>query len=74
MRFACIRRGDQVELHVSDDGRGLALHKLYEKGVAAGIFNATERPERMSEIQGALDHLVDELVHSPEERLEAKEW
>lgn len=44
VRFACIRRGTQVELHVSDDGRGLALHKLYEQGVAAGIFNATQRP------------------------------
>jgi hypothetical protein len=33
-----------------------------------------ERPERMSEIQGALDHLVDELVKSPEDKLEALEW
>jgi serine/threonine protein kinase len=37
-------------------------------------FNAKERPERMSEIQGALDHLVDELVQSPEDKLEAMEW
>jgi HPt (histidine-containing phosphotransfer) domain-containing protein len=44
VRFTCIRRGEKVELHVSDDGRGLALHKLYEKGVAAGIFNSNEQP------------------------------
>jgi HPt (histidine-containing phosphotransfer) domain-containing protein len=46
VQFRCVRRGANVELHVSDDGRGLALHKLYEKGVAAGIFNAAERPAR----------------------------
>jgi serine/threonine protein kinase len=33
-------------------------------------FNARERPERVSEIQGALDHLADELVKSPADRLE----
>jgi len=37
-------------------------------------FNAHKRPERMSEIQGTLDHLADELVRSPEDRLEALEW
>jgi chemotaxis protein histidine kinase CheA len=52
VRFAYIRRGEKVELHVSDDGRGLALHKLYEKGVAAGIFATNERPtpEAIAEI------------------------
>ena len=52
VRFACLRRGEKVELHVSDDGRGLALHKLYEKGVAAGLFATTERPtpEAVAEI------------------------
>ena len=44
VRLACIRRDQTVELHVSDDGRGLALHKLYEKGLAAGIFNTLARP------------------------------
>ena len=44
VRVACIRRDQTVELHVSDDGRGLALHKLYEKGLSAGIFNTNERP------------------------------
>ena len=44
VRLTCIRRDQKVELHVSDDGRGLALHKLYEKGLAAGIFNTSQRP------------------------------
>jgi eukaryotic-like serine/threonine-protein kinase len=37
-------------------------------------FNATERPERMSEVQGALDHLVDEVVKSSDDKLDALEW
>ncbi len=37
-------------------------------------YNALKRPERMSEIQGALDRLADELVTSPEDRLEHFEW
>jgi serine/threonine protein kinase len=37
-------------------------------------FKAQGRPERMSEIQGALDHLVDALVKRPEDRLENVEW
>jgi two-component system chemotaxis sensor kinase CheA len=42
--FVCERHGDHLELHIGDDGRGLALHKLYEKGLADGIFNPDERP------------------------------
>jgi serine/threonine protein kinase len=37
-------------------------------------FDAAKRPERMSEVQGSLDHLVDQLVQSPEDSLEAMEW
>jgi serine/threonine protein kinase len=37
-------------------------------------FAPSKRPERMSEVQGTLDHLADELVVSPEDRLEALEW
>ena len=37
-------------------------------------FNANQRPERMSEIQGALDHLAEEVVISDEDKLEAMEW
>jgi serine/threonine protein kinase len=37
-------------------------------------FNAHKRPERMSEIQGTLDHLADDLVRTPDDRLEALEW
>ena len=33
-----------------------------------------KRPERMSEVQGALDRLADELVTSPEDGLETLEW
>lgn len=44
IRFWCDGEGDQVALHISDDGRGLALHKLYEKGLAAGVFDAATRP------------------------------
>jgi serine/threonine protein kinase len=43
------------------------IHKCVE-------FNAINRPERMSEIQGMLDHLADELVKTPEDRLEAMEF
>ena len=46
MRYACEQRGEHLELHISDDGRGLALHKLYEKGIAGGLFGAGERPTR----------------------------
>jgi len=37
-------------------------------------FDAQKRPERMSEVQSALDHLADELVTSPEDSLETLEW
>jgi serine/threonine protein kinase len=43
-----------------------ALAELIEQCMA---FNAHRRPERMSEIQGRLDHLVDELVKTSEDRL-----
>ena len=46
VHFACTGEGDHVQLHISDDGRGLALHKLYEKGLAAGMFTAGEQPSR----------------------------
>jgi serine/threonine protein kinase len=48
-----------------------ALCELVHRCLA---YNPYNRPERMSEIQGALDHLVDELVTSPEDQLEALEW
>jgi serine/threonine protein kinase len=37
-------------------------------------FNAASRPERMSEVQSVLDRLADQLIQSPEDRLEALEW
>jgi len=33
-------------------------------------FDPAQRPARMSEVQGALDHLADALIRSPEDRLE----
>jgi serine/threonine protein kinase len=33
-------------------------------------YDSLKRPERVGEIQGALDHLADELVKSPEDKLE----
>jgi HPt (histidine-containing phosphotransfer) domain-containing protein len=46
LRVACERRDDHVELRIGDDGRGLALHKLYEKGVAKGVFAPSATPTR----------------------------
>jgi HPt (histidine-containing phosphotransfer) domain-containing protein len=46
LRVTCEHTQDHLELRVSDDGRGLALHKLYEKGVAKGVFNAATKPSR----------------------------
>jgi eukaryotic-like serine/threonine-protein kinase len=43
------------------------VHKCLE-------FSPAQRPERVSEIQGTLDHLVDELVTKPGDRLDAMEW
>jgi serine/threonine protein kinase len=37
-------------------------------------FDANRRPERVSEVQGVLDHLADDLVRSPTDQLEAFEW
>jgi serine/threonine protein kinase len=37
-------------------------------------FSPSQRPERMSEIQGILDRLSEELVVSDEDKLEAMEW
>jgi serine/threonine protein kinase len=37
-------------------------------------FDSRHRPERMSEVQGALDHLAEELIKSPDDRLDALEW
>ncbi len=48
-----------------------ALCELVDQCLA---YNAHKRPERASEVQGKLDRLADELVTSPEDRLEALEW
>ena len=48
-----------------------ALADLIEKCIA---YYPNQRPEAMSEIQGALDHLADEVVTSEDDKLEAMEW
>jgi serine/threonine protein kinase len=37
-------------------------------------FKPENRPERASEVQSILDRITDDLVRSPEDRLEALEW
>ena len=44
LSIRCKRQAEQVELRISDNGRGLALHKLHAKGVSAGVFAQSERP------------------------------
>ena len=46
VRFACERNGDALELHISDDGRGLAFAQAYEKGVANGVLTASSARRR----------------------------
>jgi serine/threonine protein kinase len=48
-----------------------ALCELIHRCLA---FNPHQRPERMSEVQGALDKLAEQLVRSGADRLEALEW
>jgi HPt (histidine-containing phosphotransfer) domain-containing protein len=48
LRIVCKRDAQRVELRISDDGRGLALHKLFSKGVAAGLFKDSDTPNRQS--------------------------
>ena len=48
-----------------------ALSELVERCLS---YEAVKRPERMSEVQGALDHIVEGLVKKPEDRLEALGW
>jgi two-component system chemotaxis sensor kinase CheA len=44
LRFTCEPCEAGMRLRIGDDGRGLALHRLLEKGVAAGIFPAGTQP------------------------------
>jgi serine/threonine protein kinase len=51
-----------------------APRKLCELIKRCMSFYPQHRPERVSEIQNVLSHLVDELVASPEDSLETMEW
>ena len=46
VKFVCQQEGDRVLVSISDDGRGLALHKLHEKAVSAGMFPAGAQPAK----------------------------
>ena len=37
-------------------------------------FDARKRPARMSEVQGALDHIAEKLVKVPDDRLETLDY
>ena len=43
--FACNTVDAQRRLYISDDGRGLPLHKLYEKGLQAKLIAASDQPD-----------------------------
>jgi len=58
-----------VEEYVPDAPK--ALGDLIHRCLA---YKANNRPERASEIQGALDHLAEKLVKTPEDRLEMMEF
>lgn len=44
LSFTCANDNGRMELHICDDGRGLALHKLYQKGLVDGLFSPEEKP------------------------------
>ncbi|HEY6927382.1 MAG TPA: ATP-binding protein, partial [Steroidobacteraceae bacterium] len=44
VHFRCEARGERLELRVGDDGKGLPLHKLYEKARSSGAFASGEQP------------------------------
>ena len=52
LTFSCVNNGEKMELHIGDDGRGLALHKLYQKGVESGKFSpdAPVSPQAVAEV------------------------
>jgi PAS domain-containing protein len=42
--FEVIAKDDHVELHISDDGKGIALHKLYQKAIENNIIQESDNP------------------------------
>jgi len=55
LRIEGTRRGEEVQLRISDDGKGLPLHLLREKGQAAALFGSTGAPTRQ-EIAESIFH------------------
>jgi chemotaxis protein histidine kinase CheA len=64
IRVRCEMSADQVLLHISDDGQGLALGKLYQQGVAQSVFSPDSRPTR-----GAVADLIFRSGLSTAERV-----
>ena len=53
VRFDCMPQSNgSIILRIRDDGRGLAMRKLYEKGISAGIFKegSTPHPNEIADL------------------------
>jgi HPt (histidine-containing phosphotransfer) domain-containing protein len=48
IRFVGNREADHLELRIGDDGRGLALPRLFDKAMTEGVFRADHRPDRVT--------------------------
>lgn len=72
--FAADRKTWQRMLKPVSEYNHQAPPELCEVVHACMAYDARERPERISEVQNRLDHLVDELVVEPEDRLDGLEW
>jgi HPt (histidine-containing phosphotransfer) domain-containing protein len=55
VRVACRPHGEGLELELSDDGRGLALQRLYDKARACNLVAADARPTR-AEVAALIFH------------------
>jgi serine/threonine protein kinase len=72
-----------LSIEMKDWGQMLKPVKEFNPGAPRALcdlihrcleLDALKRPERMSEIQGLLDHLAEDLVKTPEDRLEMLEF
>lgn len=44
IELSTIVKGDELEIHVKDDGQGINLQRLFEKGVETGRWHADDKP------------------------------
>lgn len=42
--FEVIEKDNMAEIHIHDDGRGMALHKIFEKAVNCNLYKADDKP------------------------------